>query len=261
MFLSTLFLNSSFFREAVEIRAKHHQASGTKPFEEYLQEPDRMDKLSAMHPYRKLRGLAFSLSEHRRNACMKVIELCRFRQVSVNGVTQLIADVPQDELSSESFSFTVTSLASLALILIGKILDIPLPFPMVYGTVVSSSCLHTELGGKSSCFPKILHAYKRTLHSAQTCSNLLSENFRQIVSQANQVPLASSVLVQAADESVVQALYAVISAFALGREILSVNKKTSPALSASGSPAVSASYRIIEQSTAEGGEWTLLDQL
>ena len=79
-------------------------------------------------------------------------------------------------------------------------------------------------------------------------SNLLLENFRQLVSQANQVNVGS-VLVQ---RDLLQCISAVISGFALGKEIFSEKSLT---------PSLSAAYRIVEQSVTEGGEWTLLDQL
>ena len=130
-------------------------------FDAFLADPGKYERiLSAMHPYRKLRGLAHSLSEERRGGCMKILSMYKFRQVSVHGVTEQISDVPQDELSGSVYSGIIRSFASLALIQLARVLDIPVPFPVAYGTLVSSTCLHRgqEMEGQIPYFPKILHA-------------------------------------------------------------------------------------------------------
>lgn len=251
-------------REALAVREKRFSPKPEFQISllTYLRDHGAYDKsLSSMHPYRRLRGVAQSLAEERRSFCLRILSACKFRQISVHGVSELIADVPQDELSGPNYSGIVTGFASLALIHISKVLDIPLPFPMMYGTIVSSSSVHSGPSVyESGCqpVPKILHAYKRTLQGVSGSSILLYENIRQVVSQANQVSVGS-VLVQ---QDLLSGLSAIASGFALGREIpISQKRPPSPPLSAIASSPASASFRIIEQSVTEGGEWTLLDEL
>lgn len=245
----TSLLMKLFSRHGMRNRILPPKPEYAVSFDAFLKDPGKYERiLSAMHPYRKLRGLAHSLSEERRGVCMKILSMYKFRQVSVHGVRDQIWDVTQDELSGSVYSGIIRSFASLALIQLAQVLDISLPFPLAYGTLVSSTCLHRgqEMEGQIPYFPKILHAYKRRL--VEGSSNLLLENFRLLVSQANQVNVGS-VLVQ---RDLLQCISAVISGYALGKEIFSAKAVT---------PSLSAAYRIVEQSVTEGGEWTLLDQL
>jgi hypothetical protein len=250
--------NPYFRRERQETRRKKFtpRFEASIGFEEYLAHSSKYDKtLSALHPFRKLRGVAHSLAEERRRLCQDLLSIFRFRPVSVGGGPELVADFTEDD-SSVAAGIIVSVLAHLAMVL-----DVPLPFPVTMGTVVSSPCLHHPAEVyRSGCPPyaRILHRYKRVIlpvtgDPTLSSQALLMENLRFLTG----MPAIGS--------DAVHMIACLVSSPHLGKEFvgpLQRSHPSSPSLSGSCSPS-SASYRrsVIEQSVTEGGEWTLLDQL
>lgn len=203
-----------------------------------------------MHPFRKLRSVAQSLAEERKTACRKLLWMFRFHQITVDGGTQLVPE------SSDDNSMTV-----FLLIAMSRVLDIWLPFPLVFGTLCSSPCLHSPAGSSVAEYPRILHAYKRVIlpvtnDSTLSSYALLLEDVKYLCWVVDQG------IFQAVATDPLQMINQVIQSPNLGREIANPLQRSfpsSPSLSSSFSP----SYRrsVIEQSVTEGGEWTLLDQL
>jgi hypothetical protein len=174
------------------------------------------------------------------------------------------------------------------LIILTRILDIPIPFPVVYGTLVSSPNLHSPISAlETGCpsYPRILHAYKRVLsplcttqgvpteglpgQSSSTFSPVVFRNSCDLIVQDLQyISWLCGSTTQLTDP--VAILSAIITSPNLGRVFSSTTpaggsprtspvSPSSPVISGPGSPA--AGRKNFEQSLAEGGEWTLLDQL
>ena len=244
----------------------------------YIQDPGRYDKgFNALHPYRKLRGIAHSLYEERRSVCMKLLGMFKFRQVTLHrddGASGPIAELVGDFYSPDgdrdpSFRILVLLFVSALLIQVAKVLDVPLPFPVVFGTCVSSPCVHSPVSAyETGCppHPRILHAFKRVIlplysdavSSAifENSTNLLVENLRFIAAVTNQVPISAVPV----SMDPVALLGSIFNSTQLGRETFSpLSKSSAPSLT--GSPSASHRGSVIEQSVTEGGEWTLLDQL
>lgn len=226
-------------------------------FEKYLRDPGRFDRaLSSMHPFRKLRSVAQSLAEERKAACKKLLSMLRFRQITMDGGTQLVPELSDDPV--------VVSMTVFLLIALSRVLDIWLPFPVVLGTLSSSPCLHSPYSvyetGSVAAYPRILHSYKRVIlpvtgDATLTCYALFLEDLKYLAWTVDQGVLPGIL-------DPLQMINQIISSPNLGREIANPLQRSfpsSPSLSSSYSP----SYRrsVIEQSVTEGGEWTLLDQL
>lgn len=226
-------------------------------FDEYLRHSSRYERtLSALHPFRKLRGVAHSLAEERKRLCQEVLSMFRLRPVMVGGGSELVADFTEEEGSNTSVA---AGMIVCILVLVAQVLDIPLPFPIAMGTIVSSPCLHNAaVAYETGCAPyaRILHRYKRVIlpvtgDPSLSSQALLMENLRYLTGFTH----------VGADP--VQLLALMMSSAHLGKEFVSQRSHpSSPSLSGSCSPS-SSSYRrsVIEQSVTEGGEWTLLDQL
>jgi hypothetical protein len=251
-------------RELLDLRKKRAAVKscelGAVPFDLYLKEHTKFDKgLNAMHPYKKLRSVAQSLADERRAAVIKLISIFRFRQVTIDGVSELVPETSDDN-SCPALASTIVALT----VSIIKVLDVCLPFPIVFGTLTTSPCLHspasTYNSGSVSAYPRVLHSYKRVLlpvtgDATLSSYALLLEDLKYIwwtVDQASMAGLSDPL----------QIINQFISSSNLGREIANPLQRSfpsSPSLTASLSP----SYRrsVIEQSVTEGGEWTLLDQL
>lgn len=205
-------------------------------FAMYMNDQQKYEKrLNSFHPYRRLRSISDRLVEERRQKCLRLFSLFQFRTVNVDSSCSLVADFCYEENNSLLLVQFVVPL----LILLGVVLDVPLPFPLSFGTLVSSPCL------PSFPVPQVLHAFKRTLvrpTPEETSYVLLIEDLRFIASIAQGFPLSS--IPETADP------IALLSLIILGRGA----QGSSPSSSFRKSP-------VIEQSVTEGGEWTLLDQL
>jgi hypothetical protein len=231
----------------------------------YLHDSNRMDKsLSSLHPYRKLRSFAQSLSEERRAACQRLLSMFRFRQITVDGGSQLVPELAESMDGKSSSTSALYCMIVCLIVTISRVLDTWLPFPLVVGTLATSPCLHTpssvyETGGLG-IYPRILHTYKRVIlpiTGDQTLSShaLLVEDTRYLAWTIDPGILTVS-------QDILQTINQILISQNLGREIANPLQRSfpsSPSLSSSYSP----SYRrsVIEQSVTEGGEWTLLDQL
>lgn len=250
-------------------------------FETYMKEASRYDKsLSSLHPFRKLRSIAHTLFEERRSLCMKLLSMFRFRLISMHedtslgtptvpGVSELVGDFYTLDGQKDQLSVVLLFMVPLIIILC-KIIDTPLPFPLVYGTLCTSPVLHSPRSVYSfGCppYPRILYAHKKLVIPLEgTITNealgLLTEDLRFLSSEANQSPLNSVPFMEP-----MALLSTIFTSSNLGRAIykgpMSGSFPSSPSISASSSPILSSSYRksVIEQSLTEGGEWTLLDQL
>lgn len=233
------------------------------PFNTYIREFSRFDRsLSSLHPYRKLRSISQSLGEERKSTCLKLLSMFRFRQLKVDGGTQLVPELSDE---SDPGNECLTGMMVLLIISFSRVLDIWLPFPLVFGTLASSPCLHSPESvhrtGVSALYPRILHAYKRVIlpvtgDTTLSSHALLMEDLRYLYSIFDGCPVFPVM-------DSLQLLNQIVSSANLGQEIrmnqIHRGFPSSPSLSASYSP----SYRrsVIEQSVTEGGEWTLLDQL
>jgi len=261
----------------------------TVTLETYLRNPARFDKsFSALHPFRKLRAVAQSLHDERRSACMKLLSMYKFRQVSMRqqesestepALSELVGDFYSPEGISRDQSMRVLVLLHVTALTIQltRVLDISVPFPLIFGTCVSSPCLHASpVVYETGCpaYPRILHPYKRVLlplYSSEQSEQLLSvfdnatglllhdlKFISNIVNQANQIFPTNCT-------DPVALLASIMAVPQIGRELVCCSENSSlssPSLAGSYSPS-SASYRksVIEQSVTEGGDWTLLEQL
>jgi hypothetical protein len=261
----------------------------TISFERYISQPSKFDKtISSLHPFRKLRGVASNLVEERRAVCLRLLGLFQLRQINMRSElseedqsmqsTELVADFYAPEEAGDHYSHRILSLtftASLALWL-SQVLDVPLPFPMAFGTSVSSPCLHASpnvFDSGTVPFPRFLHMYKRVLlplfsekgtgvvSSYDNATALLFEDLRYLTSMHSRLPMASFPVLT----DPLEILNIIYSSPGLGREIhpplLASSFPSSPSLSASFSPSATFRRSVIEQTVTEGGEWTLLDQL
>ncbi len=261
----------------------------TLTFETYIKETSRYDKnLSSLHPFRKLRSIAQTLFDERRSLCMKLLSIFRFRLINMHednsqgdiagsspqpaafaGVSELVGDFYTMDGQKDQLGVVMLFIVPL-LIILSKIIDVPLPFALVYGTLCSSPTLNSPksvYSFGSSPYPRILYAHKRLLipmepSLSHEALGLLTENLRYLSSMANQTHLSSVPFMEP-----MTLLSTIFTSSNLGRAIyrgpMSCSFPSSPSLSASTSPILSSSYRkaVIEQSLTEGGEWTLLDQL
>jgi len=276
------------------------------PFATFINNPSLFDnKFSTLHPFHKLRGLAHSLAEERRLACMSVLSMYRFRFINIQNppnivsstgssiITELVGDFDALDGSADQLHVVLLFLVPV-LILLTRILDIPIPFPIVYGTLVSSPNLHSPISAlETGCpsYPRILHAYKRVLSPLCTTHGTPTEP-----TTSGSQSVVGPVVFRASVDLLIQDLHymhwlsgaggeimtadpiAILSAIVtspnLGRIFTSQNRnspKLSPLMSPS-SPGLSGVLNscaaspmkrpsMFEQSIAEGGEWTLLDQL
>ena len=206
-----------------------------------------------------------NLFDERRQLCLKLFSMFQFRPVSVHASVSLVGDFFSD--NTDTLDFVGVQFVVPLLIQLSWVLDLPLPFPVLLGTAVSSPSLHSPVSVlNTGCppYPRILHPCKRILiplaadssELGQSGKNLLVENLRFLAAHAQAVPLSS--VPQVADPFVL--LSQTFNAPNLGRAIFS-SVPSSPSISASFSPSSSYRKSVIEQSVTEGGEWTLLDQL
>jgi hypothetical protein len=286
--------------EVADIRKKRYtpKKEFQVAFEDYIKNPAQYEKiLSTLHPFHKLRGLGNSLAEERRLACMSVLSMYRFRFINIqkpasspggSGITtELVGDFDALDSSADQLHIVLLFLVP-TLIILTRILDIPIPFPVVYGTLVSSPNLHSPISAlETGCpsYPRILHAYKRVLsplcttqgvpteglpgQSSSTFSPVVFRNSCDLIVQDLQyISWLCGSTTQLTDP--VAILSAIITSPNLGRVFSSTTpaggsprtspvSPSSPVISGPGSPA--AGRKNFEQSLAEGGEWTLLDQL
>jgi hypothetical protein len=219
---------------------------------------------------------------------MKLLSMFKFRQVSMRRqesesaepvLSELVGDFYSPEGVSRDQSMRVLVLLHVTALTIQltKVLDIAVPFPLIFGTCVSSPCLHASPAVyETGCpaYPRILHAFKRVLlplYSSEQSGQLLSvfDNATWLLLQdlkfiSNTVNQGNQIFPTNCTDPVAL-LASIMAAPQIGRELVccSVNSSpSSPSLAGSYSPS-SASYRksVIEQSVTEGGDWTLLEQL
>jgi hypothetical protein len=258
-------------RDLFEQRKKRMtpRQDNTIPFGTYMREHHRFDRtLSSLHPFRKLRGVAQTLFEERRAVCIRLLSLFRFRLLNVHEDSSSVGDVagvPTTELVGDFYTMDgqkdqlhiVLLFIVPLVILLCQILEIPLPFPLAYGTLSSSFAPSTP----PVVHPVVLSPHKNQVSPIDQGIGLLIENLRYVAGITNQafVPFGSELMTL---------LSTIFTSTNLGRVIhkepgLLSSFPSSPSISASNSPLLSSSYRkaVIEQSLTEGGEWTLLDQL
>jgi hypothetical protein len=248
---------------------------------EFLNRPNEFEQtFSALHPFRKFRSLSHSLREERRLACIAILSMFRFRFINIQtpgtpdfsnhrGLpsTELVGDF--DALDGTPDQMHVVLLFVVPVLIgISRILDIPLPFPVVYGTLVSSPNLHSPFSAlEAGCppYPRILHPFRRVLSPICTTQGvaehppvvfknsieLLNENLRYIASIQRD---GMETVPPSITDPVAILSYIVITTETSQSPIMS------PRLPPS-SPPRQPRKTVIEQSVAEGGEWTLLDQL
>jgi len=252
----------------------------------YLLNPSKYDSFfSALHPFRKFRSLFNSLHEERRLACIAILSMFRFRFINIqnpkdeNGdftnrspSTELVGDF--DALDGTPDQMHVVLLFVVPVLIgLSRILDIPVPFPVVFGTLVSSPnlhCPHSALETGCPPYPRILHAFRRVLSPICTTQGVAEHPpvvFKNSVDLLNE-NLRYMALIQhdGAEISPSTDPVAILSRIVITTPLSPV---TSPRLSppapasprSARSPLISSRKSVIEQSLAEGGEWTLLDQL
>ena len=253
-------LNLHFNRDFADFlnkKASSRASFSPVSFDEYLGNSSRFDRtLGSLHPYRKLRSVAQSLAEERKAACIKLLNMCRFRQVSIDGASQLVSEIA-DSTPSE----VLAGMSVFLIIIMSRVLDSWLPFPLVFGTLASSPCLHSPSSDELVPYARILHSYKRVIlpvigDSTLSSHALFIENLKYMATWTGNPYLLT------VPPDALQILNHIMNSSNLGREIANPLQRSfpsSPSLSSSYSP----SYRrsVIEQSVTEGGEWTLLDQL
>ena len=250
----------------------------------YLVDPAKFDSFfSALHPFKKYRSLSNSLHEERRLACISTLSMFRFRFINIQNPanenmlgpsTELVGDF--DALDGTPDQMHVVLLFVVpVLILLSRILDIPVPFPVVFGTLVSSPNLHCPYCAlETGCppYPRILQAFRRVLSPICTTQgvaehppvvfknsvDLLNENLRYMATIQRQ---GADIVPPNITDPV-----AILSQIVITTPTSPVmSPRLSPPSPASPrpirSPLVTSRKAVIEQSVAEGGEWTLLDQL
>ena len=260
------------------------------PLSSFLIDPNRYDSvLGALHPFRKFRSISNSLYEERRLACIAILSMFRFRFINIQKPaspaksyseprtpsTELVGDF--DALDGTPDQMHVVLLFVVPVLIgLSRILDLPIPFPIVYGTMVSSPNLHSPYSAlESGCppYPRILQAYRRVLSPICTTQgvaehppvvfknsvDLLSENLRYMA--MIQADGTDSVPPTVSDPVAILS-YIVRASNAPQSPSMSPRPPPSPASPRPvRSPLVTSRKAVIEQTLAEGGEWTLLDQL
>ena len=278
----------SLLKDAVEeIEAVHdYRRNRFTPKEEnrvsltdFLSCPAKFEDLfSALHPFKKFRSLSHSLGEERRLASMAILSMFRFRFINIQapsrGLSPSDHGIPSIELVGDFDALdgtpdqmhVVLLFVVPVLIALSRIIDTPVPFPVVYGTLVSSPNLHSPFSAlEAGCppYPRILHAFRRVLSPIcttqgvaeqppvvfKTSVDLLNENLRYLASRDGTITVPLTIT-----DPVAILSYIVITPDSSQSPIMS------PRLPPS-SPPRQPRKTVIEQSVAEGGEWTLLDQL